>query len=74
MLPVGSSLESNGADEPLPASPWTSQGPAQRAGKGKEFTMNSNAHTPFTSARGGDEIPAGTFHGGDEIPAGTFHR
>lgn len=23
--------------------------------------------------RGGDEIPAGTFHGGDEIPAGTFH-
>lgn len=25
------------------------------------------------AARGGDEIPAGTFHGGDEIPAGTFH-
>ena len=25
------------------------------------------------SHRGGDEVPAGTFHGGDEVPAGTFH-
>ena len=34
----------------------------------KEVKRMSNKAT-----RGGDSIPAGTFHGGDSIPAGTFH-
>ena len=27
----------------------------------------------LTMARGGDEVPIGTFFGGDEVPPGTFH-